>query len=306
MNKETVIFGASGFVGSNFGEEFNNCLKPGSDVVDLTVYEDVLEYLNKHKPKNIVNMAAFVAGFLYNKDHNLIQLRKNSLIALNVAAAIQELDLNCYYLYISSACVYGKNENTEQDIFVSDPNINNYGYGHSKRLGHIALKSLELDNRNSIKSCILIPTNMFGPHDDFRPRMSHVIPNLIRQMFSESDQIPVLGNPYNQRDFMFCEDLCKTINLCLKKQTTGTFNVSTGQTITILELVDKLVHLTGYKGEIYIEPKSSKSNADIRFLKNDQIKNELQITQSFFTDIDLALQKTIKWYKQNAENLEIK
>ena len=297
FGKDTVVFGASGFVGNNLGVEFHDCLKPSRGVVDLTDYDDVLYYLNEHRPKNIVNMAAFVAGFLYNKDHNLPQLRKNCLIALNVASAIQELQLDCYYIYISSACVYGKKESTEQDIFSADPNINNYGYGWSKRLGHVCLESLHLDNRSDVKTCTLIPTNMFGPHDDFRPKMSHVIPNLIRQMVSDVNEITVLGNPHNERDFMYSEDLCNVISSCLSKKITGTFNVSTGSTISISELVHKLVRATNYEGDICMNLERE-DKADIRFLENGQLKNALSIDQGFFTNFDEALNKTVSWYKQ--------
>jgi len=298
FSADTVIFGSSGFVGNNLGAEFSDCLKPTRSTVDLTDYDEVVYYLNEHRPKKIVNMAAFVAGFLYNKDHNLVQLRKNSLIALNLASAIQELELDCYYIYVSSACVYGGNTNNESNIFDSSPNINNYGYGWSKRLGHVCLESLKLDKRSDVKSCVLVPTNMFGPYDDFRPRMSHVIPNLIRQMVSNANEIPVLGNPYNQRDFMYSEDLCNVISACLSREITGTLNVSTGSAITISELVSKLVKATNYEGDIYIDSQANKDEADIRFLENDQLKNALGVDQSFFTDFDEALGKTISWYKQ--------
>ena len=297
LSDNTLILGASGFIGSNFGPAFKDCLKPRRAEVDLTDYDEVVYYFNEHRPKKIVNMAAFVAGFLYNKDHNLVQLRKNSLIALNVASAIQELKLDCYYLYISSACVYGKNTNNETNIFDCDPNVNNYGYGWSKRLGHVCLESLKLDNKSNVKSCCLVPTNMFGPHDEFSPKMSHVIPNLIRQMVSGANEITVLGNPHNERDFMYSEDLCNVISSCLSKKITGTFNVSTGSTISISELVHKLVRATNYEGDICMNLER-KDKADIRFLENDQLKNALDIDQSFFTNFDEALDKTVSWYKQ--------
>tara|TARA_A100001201_G_scaffold142545_1_gene141019 strand:- start:17224 stop:18138 length:915 start_codon:yes stop_codon:yes gene_type:complete len=297
LSDNTLILGASGFIGSNLGPAFKDCLKPRRAEVDLTDYDEVVYYLNEYRPKKIVNMAAFVAGFLYNKDHNLVQLRKNSLIALNVASAIQELKLDCYYLYISSACVYGKNTNNETNIFDHDPNVNNYGYGWSKRLGHVCLESLNLDNKSNVKSCCLVPTNMFGPHDEFSPKMSHVIPNLIRQMVSGANEITVLGNPHNERDFMYSEDLCNVISSCLSKKITGTFNVSTGSTISISELVHKLVRATNYEGDICMNLER-KDKADIRFLENDQLKNALGIDQSFFTDFDEALDKTVSWYKQ--------
>lgn len=297
FSKDTLVLGTSGFVGSNLGPAFKDCLKPKRAEVDLTDYDEVIYYFNEYRPKNIVNMAAFVAGFLYNRDHNLVQLRKNSLIALNVASAIQELELDCYYLYVSSACVYGKNTNNESNIFDCNPNVNNYGYGWSKRLGHVCLESLKLDNKSDVKSCVLVPTNMFGPHDNFSPNMSHVIPNLIRQMISGVNEITVLGNPHNQRDFMYSEDLCNVISSCLSEKITGTFNVSTGSAISISKLVDKLVKATNYEGDICMTP-AREEKADIRFLENNQLKNALNIDQSFFTDFDEALDKTVSWYRQ--------
>lgn len=293
----TVVFGNNGFVGSNISSMFpDETFKPSSGICNLTNLDSVINYLDTTRPKYIVNMAAFVAGFLYNKDHNLVQLRENTLIALNTAYAIQKLKLDCYYIYISSACVYGKDENTEKDIFASDPNVNNYGYGWSKRLGHVALESLRLDNKNDVKTCVLIPTNMYGPHDNFEPKMSHVIPNLIRQMVSDQEEINVLGNPYNERDFMYVEDLGFAIKHCLNNEIEGIYNVSTSESISIKTLVETLVKTTGYKGKINFGEGSSET-ANIRSLDNEELTNRLGLAKDAYTDLEEGLRKTVEWYK---------
>ena len=85
----TVVFGNNGFVGSNISSMFpDETFKPSSGICDLTNLDSVINYLDTTRPKYIVNMAAFVAGFLYNKDHNLVQLRENALIALTCTILI--------------------------------------------------------------------------------------------------------------------------------------------------------------------------------------------------------------------------
>ena len=294
---KTVIFGAKGFVGSNLGPYFSLAFKPDRSACDLTNLDSVLTYLDATKPEAIVNMAASVGGFQYNKINNVELLRTNSLIALNVAAAIKKLKLNCYYLYVSSACVYKDGNSLEDSAFVDNPGRNNFGYGHSKRLGHKVIDALDIDCPDLVKSCILIPTNMYGPHDDFDPFKSHVIPNLIRQMLSKEDAIKVLGNPNSGRDFMYSVDLCNAISECLRKRIEGTYNVSTFLTVTIKTLVETLVEITGYEGVIEMsEPDESKA-PDSRTLDNTKITKALNLSSDAFTSLKEGLKQTVKWYK---------
>lgn len=293
----TVIFGARGFVGSSLGPDLDLAFKPNKSVCDLTNLDSVLTYLDGTKPEAIVNMAARVGGFQYNKINNVELLRDNSLIALNLATAIKKLRLSCYYIYVSSACVYRDGNSQEDSVFLDNPNNNNFGYGHSKRLGHKVIDALNIDCPDLIKSCILIPTNMYGPHDHFDPFVSHVIPNLIRQMVSKEDTIKVLGNPNNGRDFMYSGDLCNAISECLRKKIEGTYNVSTFLTVTIKSIVETLVEITGYEGVIEMEEPDESKEAEVRTLNNTKIVEALNLSDDAFTDLKEGLKQTIEWYK---------
>jgi len=158
----TIFFGGNGFVGKNCSLE---AFRPSSEYCDLLDYGSTYYYLKQFKGQeiSIVNAAAYVAGFQFNKSRNVEMLYKNSLIALNLMRAIKELDLACYYLYVSSVCGYKDGNDTEDLIFNGEPCENNYGYGMAKRLGIAATRSLEIDLKDKVKICNLIPTNMAGP-----------------------------------------------------------------------------------------------------------------------------------------------
>ena len=295
----TLILGSGGFVGSNLESPFfDEALKPSSQVCNLADLKSVTAYLDGTQPKYIVNMAARVGGFQYNKVNNVELLRANSLIALNIATAIKKLRLKCYYLYVSSACVYDNNKGLESEMFDGDPNSNNYGYGHSKRLGQKVISALHLDCPDLVKTCTLIPTNMYGPHDEFDEYLSHVIPNLIRQMCDEAEEIRVLGNPYNEREFMYAADLGFAIKYCLMNDIEGIYNVSTSNTVSIKELVETLVEVTGYKGKIIYSEEATEGTKDIRKLNNANLVFRLGLAEGAFTDLKEGLKKTVEWYNQ--------
>lgn len=284
----TIFFGGNGFVGKNCSLE---AFRPSSEYCDLLDYGSTYYYLKQFKGQeiSIVNAAAYVAGFQFNKSRNVEMLYKNSLIALNLMRAIKELDLACYYLYVSSVCGYKDGNDTEDLIFNGEPCENNYGYGMAKRLGIAATRSLEIDLKDKVKICNLIPTNMAGMFDDFSDETSHFIPAIIKKMRRGDPEINVLGNAKNLRDFLYVGDLGKVIEKCVEKQITGTYNVSSGRQISISDAVDTIKDVFNYKGKIN---KTFYNNPEERKVDNSKLKSVMEFNP---TPLEENLKKIKEW-----------
>jgi GDP-L-fucose synthase len=289
-----IIFGGHGFIGKNLvldGE------KPSKEECDLLNLDSVTQYLsrfNNQKNLKIINLAAYVAGFTFNQNHNVEMLYNNSLIALNLMMALKKLNIEAYYLYISSVCAYKDGNDTEELVFNERPNKFNYGYGISKRLGISSIESLILDNAN-LKCGVLIPTNMYGEYDNFEEKTSHVIPNLIRKISNYPDQVNILGNVNNRRDFLYAKDFGKIITRFVDNEITGVYNCSTGNTISIIELANLIKEILDFKGEFTYEILE-----EIQLRKTDNTKL-LNVLKDFdFIDIKEGLKNTVKYYAQMA------
>jgi len=286
---DTIILGKNGFVGHSF--DIENSVSPSKNDCDLLDYKSVLNFFKTYENQEIqiINLSAKVAGFIYNKDHNVEMLYENTIMSLNLIKVLKELNIKTYLIYISSVCCY---EKAFREDFVLDgrPHKLNYGYGIGKRNGIFALESLKFDKPDLINYCILIPTNMYGEYDNFEQSTSHVIPNIIRKMHKDKE-IQILGNCLNKRDFLYVKDLGNIIKICLKNKITGIYNVSSNKSISIKKLVLSIKKLTNYKGKI-IFSKDDKLN-------NRKISNKKLLTQIKykFTPIEQGLKNTILFYK---------
>lgn len=294
-----IIFGANGFIGKNLKVKGE---RPTRKVCDLLDYESVLNYLSgrQYAEKeegglNIINLAASCGGFMFNQKNQFKLLYENSLISLNVMRAIRELDLKCYYLYVSSVCAYDESSiNLEDNVLNGKPNKFNRGYGYSKRLGLNALETSILDDESfKDRFAALIPTNMLGPEDSFDLENGHVIPSLIKKMVDGDAEVNVMGNALNKRDFLYSKDFVRIIEIFVEEKISGFYNASTGTSLTIKLLSDIIQEETAYKGSLTT---TSGGETSDRMVDNSKIMKVLP--KDFgFTPIREALKETIEFYK---------
>jgi GDP-L-fucose synthase len=291
-----IIFGKNGFVGSNLDI---NCLSPSRQECDLSCYQSTKKYLSNFINVDIciINLAAKVAGVIYNQDHNVEMLYENTLSSLNLIKAIKELNLKCYYLSVSSVCAYDSSfEIEESNFFNSLPQESNFGYGISKRISYLAPKALQLDNKDFKFGC-LIPTNMYGPNDEIDLKYSHVIPSLfIKMIYHQEREVEVHGNCLNVRNFLYVKDLCKSIEFFVKNKVEGYYNISSNDEISIYDLSEKIKNVT--KTDKIIKY-SEVGRIEKRYIKNEKLKNAYLKLNSTFetTNLDDGLLETYTWIK---------
>lgn len=291
-----IVFGKNGFVGSSLDIE---SISPTKEECNLLDYQSTKKYLSTfiNKEINIINLAAKVAGVIYNQTHNVEMLYENTLISLNIIKVIKELNLKCYYLSVSSVCAYDSHfEIEENNFFNSLPQESNFGYGISKRISYLSAKALQLDNKDFKFGC-LIPTNMYGPNDEIDPKYSHVIPSLfIKLIKNQEKEIQVYGNCLNVRNFLYVKDLCNSIQFFINNKIEGYYNISSDEEISIFSLAEKIKNITNTNK---ILKYSKVGPIEIRHVTNKKLKAIYEKNNSSFetTSLNDGLLETYKWIK---------
>jgi GDP-L-fucose synthase len=285
---EIIIFGSTGFVGKNLDIK---SLRPTKEECDLLNYNSLIKFLFPYKNKHItiINLAAKVAGIEYNKSHNVEMFCENSIMCLNLIKVIKELNMNCYYIYVSSVCVFSHNSSYKEDnCFLNHPFSSNFGYGWSKRIGMLGIECLKKDDFK-FESLILIPSNMYGPYDNFG-EYCHVVPSLIKK-FAEPSEVRVLGNSKNIRSFLYVKDFCNILKNLIKNKRSGTYNISCSNYLTIRQLSQKISKLSNFSGDIKY---SNFGRIEKRKIDNKKL---IDILDYQFTPLDEGLKNTIEYYK---------
>jgi nucleoside-diphosphate-sugar epimerase len=292
---KTIIFGKNGFVGKSL--DITDAICPSSEECNLLNYESVYSFLKNLNTDdiNIINLAAKVKGFTYNKDHNVEMIYDNSIFILNLVKAIKELNIKVYFLNLSSVICYGKSYD-EEDIYDGKPNNLTYGYAIGKKMGIYALEALKIDRPDLINYCNLICTNIYGENDHFSNKDAHVIPTLIKKMTSNQSEVDILGNALDKRDFLYVKDLVNIMKECYRLKITGGYNVSTNKSIAIKDLVLLISKISGHNGKINFSENPNTANNKI--INNDKLLNAINCS---FTDIGEALEKTISWHRSNSK-----
>lgn len=259
-NAKIYVAGHRGMVGSAIVRElkrqgYENIITRTHSELDLTDQRAVNRFFEKEKPEYVFLAAAKVGGILANSSAPADFMYLNMMLEMNVINAawkngVRKLE------FLGSSCIYPRlapQPMTESCLLTSSLEQTNEAYALAKISG---LKYCEYLNRQYGTDFIsVMPTNLYGPNDNYHPEHSHVLPALIRRFHEakEKDAEYVVcwgdGSPY--REFLYVDDLA---NLCvfLMNNYSGneTVNAGTGKEVTIKELTELVADVVGYKGEI--------------------------------------------------------
>ncbi len=313
--KKVLLTGGTGFIGSNLARLL---LKKGADVTITTFRGNLKNILSLKKDLRIVktdlsnftnavsvtknkeivlNLAAHVAGIQYNLKHSGTMLKDNLEITENMleAARINHVER---LLLMSSVCVYSEDCTTpieEEYGFVGQPEKTNFGYGWAKRVTEIMAKTYS--DQFGMKIAVVRPTNVYGPNDKFDPRISHVIPSLIRRVFNNESPLRVWGSGKQIRSFIFVEDLTEGLLKAVEKYFFAEpINLASDEKITIANLAKMIVKLSGKKTKVLFD-KSKPDGHPRRIISTKKAKEKIGFIAR--TPLNFGLQKTIEWYKEN-------
>jgi len=262
MEKNSKIFvaGHRGLVGSAIvrklrSEGYSNLLLAGRDQVNLLDQAAVNDFFRSQSIDYVMVAAAKVGGIYANSNYQADFLYENIMIAANVIHAAAEFNVK-KLLFLGSSCIYPRlaaQPIKEESLLTSPLEPTNEGYALAKIAG---LKLCEMYRRQYGKNFIsAMPTNLYGPGDNFSPMNSHVIPGMLRRFHeakkSDAQEVVVWGSGTPKREFLHVDDLADALYLLMNKyEDAMTINIGSAEEYTIRELADLMKSVTGFQGRI--------------------------------------------------------
>mgnify|MGYP003134348767 FL=1 len=310
-DKKVLVTGGTGFLGKAVvdtlqSKGYNDIVAIGSSV-DLTCCEETLAYFARRKPEVVIHLAATVGGIGANKENPGLFMYNNLVMGTNTIEASRLNRVNKFVM-VGTVCAYPKFTPVpfkEDDIWNGYPEKTNAPYGIAKKsLMQLVQSYHEQYNFNGVN---LIPVNMYGPHDNFDPAISHVIPALILKFYKAMkfnlEAVEVWGTGEASREFLHVYDCANAISLALEKDVSPEpINIGTGGEIQIKYLAHTIAEVMGYDGSIYF-------NSDY---PDGQPRRQLDISRAkqrlgYEPQIDLleGLETTIDWFMGNKETFDV-
>ncbi len=303
---KVLIFGSRGLVGSSLcrvlsnNENINEIISATREDADLLSLTETKKLIQELKPDVVINAAAKVGGVLAN---NLLRsefLIENIKININILESIIPFS-EIKVINLGSSCIYplnAQNPIKEESIMSGKLEPTNSPYAMAK------LTAIELGDSISKQFghqiINLMPTNLYGPNDNFSDKNSHVIPGLIQRFHQAKidglGSVEVWGSGDPKREFLYVDDLADCILYLLKNDIVDTLlNVGSGYEVSIKQLVSRIVELTNYKGEVVYNHNLPDGNPK-KMIDSSKINN---LGWSSSTSLDEGLRNTYSWYVNN-------
>ena len=309
-SKKIVVTGGNGFLGKSVckklreNKEYDvHCLY-GKQHWDLTNQKQVDYLYKEQKPDVVVHLAARVGGIGVNKANPGLFFYENLAMGMNLIETARKYGKLKKFIMIGTVCSYPKYTPVpfkEESLWSGYPEETNAPYGISKKT---LTEMLAAYNQQYGLNCTnLIPVNMYGPHDNFNPESSHVIPALIlkfaKAIENDEKEVEVWGTGKASREFLYVDDCAEAIKRSVEIDTTPEpINIGTGSEISIFNLAEKIKDLMGYKGDIVFNS-NGLDGQPRRCLDTSKAKQILGFEAE--TKFKKGLGDTIDWYYKNKE-----
>ena len=307
-NSKIFVAGHKGLVGSAIvrnlkAKGFTNILTVDRNQIDLTNLTAVKMFFLLEQPEYVFMAAAKVGGILANRDYPADFIYENLMIQSNIISCAAESEVK-KLLFLGSSCIYPKFAEqpiTEDQLLSGHLESSNEAYAIAKIAG---IKMCQAYRRqHGLNAISLMPTNLYGPNDNFDHNSSHVLPAMISKFHgslnkSEHWVVKLWGDGSPMREFLHVDDLAEACYTCMEKYDDEEhINVGTGEDVTIKELAETIVDVVGYKNDY--EWDTSKPNGTPRKVLNvDKIKSlgwEPKIS------LREGIESTYEWFKQNVD-----
>ena len=310
-NKKIVITGGAGFLGQHLqhrlkehGVSDENILIPLIEDYDLTKEADCVRMYEAMQPDIVIHLAAEVGGIGANRENPGRFFYANMAMGLHLIEQARIRNL-AKFVQVGTICAYPKFTPVpfkEEDLFNGYPEETNAPYGIAKKALLVMLQAYRA--QYGFNGIYLLPVNLYGPGDNFNPASSHVIPALIKKCVDAIDAdagfIECWGTGSASREFIYAADAAEAIVLSTEKYDGAEpVNVGAGFEITIKDLVEKIVKLTGFSGEIRWDP-TKPDGQPRRCLDTSRAKDYFGFQAH--TNFETGLKETIQWYRENCRN----
>ena len=303
-NSKIYVAGNTGLVGSAIirmlkKKGFDNILSTPSSNWDLRNQDDVRRFFRINKPDYVFLAAAKVGGIGANSEQPAEFIYDNLMIQTNIIDSAYRNGVK-KLLFLGSSCIYPKfaNQPIVEDELMSGPlEPSNSAYAVAKIAGINMCQAYR--RQYGFNAIALMPTNLYGPNDNFDHNSGHVLPSLIAKFHGSLEKsehwiVNLWGDGSPKREFLHVDDLAEAAYTCMEKYDSDeVINIGTGEDVTIKELAETIVGVTGYKN--YYQWDASKPNGTPRKVLNvDKVKSLGWEPKIGLRD---GIESTYEWYK---------
>jgi GDP-L-fucose synthase len=297
-----LVTGGGGFLGSHLVERLE---ADGHDVFaarrrdyDLTRWEDTGAMFEEARPERVFHLAAEVGGIGANLENPGRYWYANLMMGAHVLEQSRLHDIEKLVI-VGTVCAYPKLTPVpfkEQNLWDGYPEETNAPYGVAKKSVLVGAQAYR--EQYGLHSVFLLPTNLYGPRDNFHPTNAHVIPDLIRKMIESPEEIVLWGDGSPTREFLYVDDCVEGLVLAADGYDGAEpVNLGAGKEISIRELADLVADVTGFTGRI--EWDTTKPNGQPRRSVDASRARELFGFEAR-TPLREGLERTVAWYRQQA------
>ncbi len=304
-SKKVLIFGSNGLVGSSCCRIFSNdnnyeIYASSRKDTNLFALEETKKTIEEVSPDIIINAAAKVGGIVANNTLRTEFILENLKINVNIfEACIDRPEINL--INLGSSCIYPLNASNpikESSFMEGRLEETNSPYAMAKLTAIEIGRSLSIQFGHDVIN--LMPTNLYGPNDNFDETSSHVIPGLIRRMDDAKNKSESIFNVWGDgsplREFLYVDDLASAIKFVIENNVShDLINVGFGEEISIKDLAYKIKDVVGFEGDIGFD--TTKPNGNPRKLLDTSIIKSYGWKPKF--NLDKGLNLSYKWFINN-------
>lgn len=295
-----LVTGGRGLVGSQIPADIKT--DSSKDLRNPTICDDL--FYNK-KPLNVIHCAARVGGLGGNMNMKGEFFYDNIMINTNVIESCRKHGVKKLVCFLST-CVFPDDVEypiTEKKIHLGEPHNSNYPYAYAKRMADVQIRAYR--EQYGLDYVSVIPTNIYGPNDNFNIENGHVIPSLIHKCYlAKKNNTPfmVWGSGKPLREFIYSKDVGKLTEWVLENyDEEEPLILSTSEEISIKEVVNLIVKHMEFDGEVVWQT----DKPDGQFRKPSDNTKLLSYLPDFkFTSLDEGLKETVEWFNKNYKNIK--
>jgi GDP-L-fucose synthase len=305
QDRRIMLTGGSGFLGAKVRELLEAAGAAEVSVVrraeyDLTRAEAVAQAYEDLRPDTVVHLAAEVGGIGANRENPGRYFYANMAMGLHLIEEARRRELG-KFVQVGTVCAYPKHTPVpfdEEDLWNGYPEETNAPYGVAKKALLVMLHAYR--EQYGLEGIYLLPTNLYGPGDNFDLRSSHVIPALIRKCeearVAGEGVVECWGTGSASREFLYVDDCAEAIVAAAERYDgPEPVNVGASSEITIKDLTELIARVTGFEGRLAWDP-TKPDGQPRRALETSRARERFGFTAT--TPLEEGLRRTVRWYRE--------